>query len=110
MTRVEAVLPLFTGGELSGKIAQAEKAARKLYGEEFAAASRVEASAAEGGRGLAEGSAPGAAPPPAPGEVLFHAIQGVGIVVYDRIVVDGRLTGVIAAAEVDSGGLQGRAR
>ena len=27
MTRVEAVLPLFTGGELSGRIAQAEKAA-----------------------------------------------------------------------------------
>ena len=27
MTRAEAVLPLFTGGELSGKIAQAEKAA-----------------------------------------------------------------------------------
>src|ERR1035437_4216313 len=26
MTRVEAVLPLFTGGELSGRIAQAEKA------------------------------------------------------------------------------------
>jgi outer membrane protein TolC len=28
MTRAEAVLPLFTGGELSGKIAQAESAAR----------------------------------------------------------------------------------